>query len=169
MLSTDNSILCVFHILQAMWRWLWDAHNVVPKSDRQHLLQLFKAMVYAKNPGELEASYHGALEDSTAKLHPRYCKYLTVIFSRREAWAICLCTHLPTWGNDTNNYVECAMRVLKDQVLYRLKAYNITQLMAFITTRLEAYYCRRLIDAVERGHKKNQQCMKLLHGLILPF
>ena len=62
-------ILCVFHILQAMWRWLWDAHNVVPKSDRQHLLQLFKAMVYAKNPGELEASYHGALEDSTAKLH----------------------------------------------------------------------------------------------------
>ena len=61
------------------------------------------------------------------------------------------------------------MRVLKDQVLYRLKAYNITQLMAFITTRLEAYYCRRLIDAVERGHKKNQQCMKLLHGLILPF
>ena len=39
------------------------------------------------------------------------------------------------------------MRVLKYQVLYRLKAYNITALVAFITTRLEAYYCQRLIDA----------------------
>ena len=58
---------------------------MVPKSERQHLLQLFKAMVYAKNPGELEASYHGAFEDSMAKLHPRYCKYLKGIFSRREA------------------------------------------------------------------------------------
>lgn len=148
-----HPILCVFHILQAMWRWLWDAHNAVPKSDRQTLLQLFKAMVYARNPGELEASYHRALEDSTAKLHPRYCKYLTSIFSRREAWAICLRTHLPTRGNDTNNYVESAMRVLKDQVLYRLKAYNITQLMDFITTRLEAYYCRRLIDAANNRIK----------------
>lgn len=42
------------------------------------------------------------------------------------------------------------MRVLKDQVLCRLKAYNITQLMDFITTRLEAYYCRRLIDATNK-------------------
>ena len=45
------------------------------------------------------------------------------------------------------------MSVLKDQVLYRLKAYNITQLMAFITTRLEAYYCRRLIDAANNRIK----------------
>ena len=68
-------ILRVCYILQAMRRWLWDAHNVVPKSERQHLLQLFRAMVYSKNLGELEASFHWALEDSKAKLHPRYCKY----------------------------------------------------------------------------------------------
>ena len=37
--------------------------------------------------------------------------------------------------------------------LYRLKNYNITQLMAFITTRLEAYYCRRLIDAAKNRIK----------------
>ncbi|XP_076155836.1 uncharacterized protein LOC143139123 isoform X2 [Alosa pseudoharengus] len=150
-----HPILCVFHILQAMWRWLWDAHNGVPKTHRQHLLNLFKQLVYARSPLDLEASYNLAVQDSIAGRYSKYTNHLAAVFKRRELWALCLRSHLPTRGNNTNNFVESAMRVLKDQIFYRLKAYNITQLVDFITCRLEAYYNRRLVDmANNRSTKK---------------
>ena len=42
--------------------------------------------------------------------------------------------------------MESAVKVLKEKVLHRLKAYNATQLVDFIITRMEAYYIRRLTD-----------------------
>ncbi|XP_058628486.1 uncharacterized protein LOC131538589 isoform X2 [Onychostoma macrolepis] len=157
-----TSLLCVFHVLQAMWRWLWDSHHGVPKGDRQWLLDIFKKMVYAMSPEELEASYHQALQDPAVLKHQQYRDHLTAVFAQRKDWAICLRTGLPTRGNDTNNFVESAMRVLKDSIFHRLKAYNITQLVDFICTRLEAYYIRRLLDVangrtVKRKFKLNRQ------------
>ena len=46
----------------------------------------------------------------------------------------------------TNNYCESAMRVLKDKVLLRTKAFNVPQLADFVSNRLEGYYERRVID-----------------------
>lgn len=57
-------------------------------------------------------------------------------------------------GNHTNSFVECAMRLLKDEIFYKLKAYNITQLANFITTRLEAYYVCRLMDVANKRATK---------------
>ena len=71
------------------------------------------------------------------------------VFKRREEWAICLQLELPTRGHHTNNYVESAMRILKEKVFYRLKAYNVTQMVSFVTTRLEEYYIRRLTDVAK--------------------
>ncbi|KAK3887599.1 hypothetical protein Pcinc_008303 [Petrolisthes cinctipes] len=41
-------LLCSFHILQAMWRFLWDAKHKVEKEHRPHILKLVKRMLYAK-------------------------------------------------------------------------------------------------------------------------
>ena len=38
------------------------------------------------------------------------------------------------------------MRVVKDKILYRRKAYNVCQLVDFMVTRLTHYYERKLID-----------------------
>ncbi|XDV26187.1 hypothetical protein PO909_029958 [Leuciscus waleckii] len=114
-----TSLLCVFHVLQAMWRWLWDSHHGVPKGDRQWLLDILKKMVYDMSPEELEASYHQALQDPAVLKHQQYRDHLTAVFAQRKDWAICLRTGLPTRGNDTNNFVESAMRVLKDSIFHR--------------------------------------------------
>lgn len=53
---------------------------------------------------------------------------------------------MPTRGNNTNNYAEAAMRVLKDKILQRTKAFNLPQLFDLLTSRLEAYYDARLTD-----------------------
>lgn len=54
-------------------------------------------------------------------------------------------------NNNTNNHSEAAMRILKDKILHRTKAYNIPQLFDFLTTRLSAYYEAQVTDAA-LGH-----------------
>ena len=48
-------------------------------------------------------------------------------------------------GIDTNNYAESGIRILKDIVFKRIKAYNLIQLFEFLTITFEAYYERRLL------------------------
>lgn len=49
-------------------------------------------------------------------------------------------------GNNTNNFCEAAIRVLKDKILERTKAFSIPQLADYMSTFLEDYYEQKLID-----------------------
>ena len=48
-------------------------------------------------------------------------------------------------GINTNNYAESGIRILKDIVFRRVKAYNLVQLFEFLTVTFELYYERRLL------------------------
>ncbi|XP_028439323.1 uncharacterized protein LOC114559089 [Perca flavescens] len=133
-------MLCTFHLLQAMWRWLWNSHNGIKEEERPQLLNGFRGLVYARTAEELSAAYAALCADPLASKHKNFMKSLLEVYGRRQEWALCL------HGNNTNNYVESAVRIVKDKVLHRLKSHNLTQLVDFITTRLEAYYIRRLTD-----------------------
>jgi hypothetical protein len=54
-------LLCIFHILQALWRFLWDAKNGVKKEDRPAIFSQMKAMVYAESEAQLEELYAAAV------------------------------------------------------------------------------------------------------------
>ena len=45
----------------------------------------------------------------------------------------------------TNNYAESGIRILKDIVFKRIKAYDLIQLFEFLTITFEVYYERRLL------------------------
>nr|XP_033481204.1 uncharacterized protein LOC117256028 [Epinephelus lanceolatus] len=155
--SDATLILCAFHLAQATWRWLWSSHHGLLKGHRSQLMRSFQLLVYADTPSSLAENYRMLIEDPVAKGHPEFIKHLADVYGRREEWAICLQSGLPTRGHHTNNYAQSAMRVLKDKVLYRLKAYNITQLVDFVHTRLEAHYIRRLTDVANnqvRGEER---------------
>jgi len=47
-------------------------------------------------------------------------------------------------GHQTNNFSEVNVRIFKDIVLSRNKAYNAVALVDFICISLEEYYLRRL-------------------------
>ncbi|KAJ8272503.1 hypothetical protein GJAV_G00089910 [Gymnothorax javanicus] len=112
-------ILCVFHLLQALWRGLQGADS---------------------RPYSPEAA--------------KFLRHLAEVFKKREEWAICLQSELPTRGRHANSYVESAMRILKEKVFCRLKAYNVTQMLSFVTTRLEQYYIRHLTDVANNRVKR---------------
>ena len=80
----------------------------------------------------------------------RYTKfraYLENLYGRKDEWALYNREAMPVRGNNTNNIAEAAMRIVKDKILHRTKAYNVPQLFDFLTTRLNAYYEERIVDA----------------------
>ena len=55
-------------------------------------------------------------------------------------------------GNHTNNYVEAGMRILKEIIFGRIKAYNlIHQMFQFITVTMEKYFINRLLGATVKA------------------
>lgn len=65
---------------------------------------------------------------------------------------------LPTYGHFTNNYVEVAVRLFKDIVLCRSKAFNLIALVEYVVTRMEIYYQSRLVEFAN-GRIRNQHLM----------
>nr|XP_054755233.1 uncharacterized protein LOC129261196 [Lytechinus pictus] len=155
-------LLCVFHMLQAFWPFLCEAKNAVRKEDRPHLFFLLRDMVYCDTVEALEAKHEEIMKDKTLETYANVRRYLENIFVRKMSWAVCYQADLNACNNNTNNFAESAMRVMKDQILERTKAYNVIQLVDFIVTRLETYYERRLIDIC------NNRLDRVLQSRFLP-
>ncbi|KAG1662450.1 hypothetical protein GQR58_020947 [Nymphon striatum] len=139
-------VLCVFHLLQAIWRFLWEGKNNIRKDHRPDLLFLVKKMTFASSIEDLKKAYAELQANAIASRYPNYLAHCEKLHERRHAWAVCYRHDLPVRGNNTNNYAEAAMRILKDQIFERVRAYNVVQLLDFFVTRMNAYYERRLTD-----------------------
>ena len=58
-------------------------------------------------------------------------------------------------GNHTNNYAESGIRILKEIVFGRVKAYNLIQMFELITVIMEKYYTNRLLDIAHNRYRPN--------------
>lgn len=80
---------------------------------------------------------------------------------KKESWGSFYRRSLSIRGNNTTNYVEVVFRVLKDCILDRVMAFNLTQLVDFIITRYELYMKQRLTD-FSNGRYSNSMLKKML-------
>ena len=65
---------------------------------------------------------------------------MKINWERRREWVVCFRDNAVMRGIDTNNYAESGIRILKDIVFKRVKAYNLIQLFEFLTITFEVYY-----------------------------
>ncbi|KAJ4931751.1 hypothetical protein JOQ06_010191 [Pogonophryne albipinna] len=144
-------LLCSFHLLQAVWRWLWSKEIGVTHGDRPALFAIVKEMLYCQEIGSVDRLYSEARGHPVAARYEKFLRYLDRLYARRECWALSYRGSFLTRGNNTNNFAEAAMRVLKDKILQRTKAFNLPQLFDLLTSRLETYYETRIVD-VALGH-----------------
>ena len=68
-----------------------------------------------------------------------FIKHVDTYWERRQEWAICYRDSTSTRGINTNNYAEAGIRILKDIVFQRIRAYNLVQFFEFITVTFEMY------------------------------
>lgn len=76
---------------------------------------------------------------------------------RNTEWCFYFRSKLPTRANNTN-IVEASIRIFKDTVLERCKAFNMCALVDFISTVFERYHKVRLINFANKRTTKNQLC-----------
>lgn len=50
-------LLCIFHVLQAVWRWILASNHKIQKVDKPVLFQLFRDLMYAETQEELNDKY----------------------------------------------------------------------------------------------------------------
>lgn len=43
-----TQLLCVYHVADAMWRWLWSKQNQIQLEDRKTCMEFFRALIHAK-------------------------------------------------------------------------------------------------------------------------
>ena len=142
---TSNIFTCTFHFLQSMWRWLLSSKNSIHKDERQYLMNLVRKLVYARKETELNTEYEQFTSNTVAKQYPNFMAHMEGYWKRRKDWAICFRNSETMRGINTNNYAESGIRILKDIVFNRIKAYNLIQLFDFLTVTFELYYERCLL------------------------
>lgn len=138
----SRTLLCIFHILQAVWRWLWDQKHQIPKDKRQCLMKDFQEILYSIDINEAENAFKKAISNSA---YSNWTTYLSDYWTIKEKWCLAFRDY-SCRGHHTNNYCEVAIRLFKDHVLCRVKAYNVISLVDLTCSILEEYYKNRLTD-----------------------
>lgn len=138
--SESKNLFCIFHVCQAVWRWCWDSKHQIPKEERVGLMRSFQKIVYADSKFSAKEAFVKAISSS---FHDNWKKYLQGLWDNREKWCLAW-RDITCHGHHTNNFSEITVRIFKDTVLSRVKAYNVIALLDFVCTTLEEYYSRRL-------------------------
>ncbi|ROJ26343.1 hypothetical protein DPX16_12505 [Anabarilius grahami] len=83
-----TQLLCIFHLLQAVWRWLWNKEHKVEMKDRQTLFSIVKDMLYAREMSTVELLYQQALNNPLTTRYKKFLTYLQSLYSRRHTYTV---------------------------------------------------------------------------------
>lgn len=139
-------LLCVFHVCQAMWRWIWKNEHKIQNEHRKHIMNSFRRVLYAPSQEEAEDLMNELLLDDRISCNSQLIQHFKKFWERRSEWCLSHRHDVITRGNDTNNYCEASIRIFKDVVLQRCKVFNACALVDFIAKTFEEYHKRRLLD-----------------------
>lgn len=108
--------------------------------------------MYADTERKLEESVNAVLREETT--YPHFVERFRKFYERKSEWVLLFRQHLITRGNNTNNYAEASIRILKDVVLNRTKAYNIVALVEFSIIVWNQYLIKKLLHFAYMRNKK---------------
>lgn len=100
--------------------------------------------MYANSPEVLEKAVTELCAEK--KKHPKFVQRFQKFFDRRTEWVLLHRQDLMTRQNNTNNYAEATIRILKDIVLCRTKAFNVVALTEFCISMWEPYLVKKLLE-----------------------
>ena len=142
--SGCKRFLCVFHILQQVWRWFHEKDHGIAKWDRPSMLSLFKKIVYAEDVSDVDVFYEELTNSVYGERYPNFVEYVSMVFEIREDWALPYRKSYLTRGSHANNSAEAQFQIFKDLLLQRIKEYN-NALFDKFANDMEEYYQNKLL------------------------
>ena len=64
---SSKRFLCVFHVLQAAWRWLWNAKNAIHMEERKPLISVLKKLVYSDSIASFDVTWSEFLSSDLSR------------------------------------------------------------------------------------------------------
>ncbi|KAK4327495.1 hypothetical protein Pmani_002051 [Petrolisthes manimaculis] len=71
---TSQRFLCIFHMLQQVWRWLLNSKNGIQKDHRQELMAGMKALMYAETRENFSEVWEKFQTNSLAMTYPNFIR-----------------------------------------------------------------------------------------------
>ena len=138
-------LLCIFHILQQVWRWLYESCHSIAKNDRVITIKLFWKLVYARHNEDHVSAYTVLFEYNLTNKYSLCVKYFKDLCNISQRWARCFWNEELTQGSNTNNYIKAQFLVMKDYLLKRQSQFNINKLFDKVTSELEDHYSTKVV------------------------
>ena len=70
-----RQFLCVFHVLQQVWRWLLDSKHAIKKEDRQEMMATVKSLVYASSKGDFFKAWQEFKANPLSQRYTNFSRY----------------------------------------------------------------------------------------------
>jgi len=116
--------------------------------------------MYAVNTEQYEEAKENFMNSCS---HEKYQDRVNSFLKREREWALIFRNETLNRGHNTNNFSEASIRVIKDIVLGRTKAYNSCALVDYISHVWEDHMQRRILHyAYDREAKPRLVYNKLL-------
>lgn len=138
-------LLCCFHVGQAFWRWLCGSEHKIDISQRQWIMSAFSKLMFASDEAKAENLLKEITSNEYVKTRTNLVQHLNNIWDRKQEWCTAYRNDVLYRGSNTNNYTEASIRIFKDVVLQRCKAFNVCALIEFVANIFEKYQYRRLM------------------------
>ncbi|KAL5238208.1 hypothetical protein ACI65C_005618 [Semiaphis heraclei] len=160
-----KQFLCHFHMCQAEWRWLHDSKNGINLNNRLPLMKLFQLAMYSMSEEEfknIESRIKNEAPTNFIKRFEKNCK-------RQDQWVHFYRSRILYRNHDTNNYAEASIRIMKDILLNRTKAYNVVALVDFIVSVGEEYFTLRILNHAHGRHSQTKRLYDKLCSKMIDF
>jgi len=118
---------------------------------------------------ECENDFKNAVAEveTDAKKYTNFIKRFMNNCKRYEQWVLYKRFNTTYRNHNTNNYAEASIRVLKDILLHRTKAYNVVALVDFIVSIGEEYFTLRILNHAHCRHSEtNRLYSKLCSNIV---
>jgi len=109
---------------------------------------MFNKTLNSETRDSFEENFEKMVSSDVTKNYINFIKYISNYRIRASQWAMYFRNDLITRNNHTNNYSESSIKLLKDKILKRTKAFSVVQLFDILTNLFTSYYERKLIDIV---------------------
>ena len=83
------------------------------------------------------------------KIYPKAGRYFESVLDIKEGWALAHRSNLVLRENNTNNYVESQFLVIKDEILNRVKEYNVVGLLDKPSIDLDYHYKTKMLSLAD--------------------
>ena len=128
---------------------------------------MFRSMVYAVNKEKFNEKFEDFENDEVIYSYQNFKHHIeTLYMGRVEKWSRFKRVSLPTYGNDTTNYVKSSFGILKDKTFQCHKSYNLVDTLTVLMEEDSFHFKNKLIDFGNARFNNVPQSSKCKHDNI---